>query len=254
MTNFKILTNKYDVFYILIINILPLLFYKILNWSVSEYFLYFLTESIIRGIVLFIKSIFYQGKKEIFVGIFGLILYLFVCILFTSFFTEIGFTTNEFNQLLYVFYIQHWYISLLPIILLQILDSFHSYFKKYEVETVKNHRGILLGRFIVFALLLFPLIMLLNFTKSPFFILILPIIIRTLYELDGKIKLKEKLSPSAPAKFIINFFIFLLILMFTLALIDKNIRTIDVIAGFAMFGFMLIIRKQIYSFKADVKK
>ena len=254
MKNFKILTNKYDIFYILTINLLPLLFYKILNWSISEYFLYFLTESILIGLILCIKSIFYQGKKEVFIGVFGLILYLFVCTLLTSFFTEIGFTTTEFNQLLYIFYIQHWYISLLPIIFLQTTDSLHSYFKKYEIESRKNHSGILIGRFIVFMILLLPLIILLDFTKNSLFILILPIIIRTLYELDGKIKLKKKLSPISPAKFIINFFVFLLLLIFTLALIDKNIHLIDIITGLAMLGFMLFIRKQIYSFKPDTKK
>lgn len=76
MKNFKILTSKYDVWYIIIINLLPLLFYKILNWNIAEYFLYFLTESIIIGLVLFIKGVFYMKTKELFVNTFGLFLYL----------------------------------------------------------------------------------------------------------------------------------------------------------------------------------
>lgn len=247
MKKFKILTSKYDVFYILIINLLPLLFYKVLDWNIAEYFLYFLTESVIIGLVLFIKGVFYMKTKELLVNTFGLFLYLFTCFMLTAFFSEIGYVKDTFNQLLYNFYVINWQFSLLPIILLQISDSIHSYQNNHKTESTKQYGGILIGRFIVYAVIVFPVIMLLNFTKSYFFILIFPIIVRTLYELDGKIKLKEKLSSMSHAKFMINFLMFIFILMFALAFINKNIRPVDIAAGIVMFVFILLFRKGIYS-------
>lgn len=70
MKNFNILTNKYSVIYVIIINLLPFLFYKIFNWNISEYFLYFLTESAIISIFLFIKSIFYNNRGKVFLQIY----------------------------------------------------------------------------------------------------------------------------------------------------------------------------------------
>lgn len=247
MKNFKILTSKYTVLYIITINLLPLLFYKILNWNVAEYFLYFLTESVIIGLFLFIKGVFYMKIKELFVNTFGLILYIFACFILTSFFSEVGYVKDTFNQLLYNFYVVNWQFSLLPIIILQISNSLYSYRYDYEVESKRQYGGILVGRFIVYTVIVFPIIMLLNFTKSYIFLLIFPIIVRTLYELDGKIKLKEKLSSISIAKFVINFLLFIFILMFVLAFINKNISPVDIIAGTVMFAFILIFRKSIYS-------
>ena len=247
MKNFKILTSKYDVWYIIIVNLLPLLFYKTLNWNVAEYFLYFLTESVIIGLVLSIKGIVYGKIKDLFANIFSLLLFLSSCLFLTSFFSEVGYVTDTFNRLLYNFYIVNWQFSLLPIIFLQISNSIYSYIGNYEIESTRNYIGILIGKFIVYTVIVFPIIMLLNFTKSYIFLLIFPIIIRTLYELDGKIKLKEKLSPISPAKFVINFLMFIFILMFVLAFINKSIRSVDIIAGVVMFAFILMFRKGIYS-------
>ncbi len=228
-------------------SILPLLFYKILNWNVAEYFLYFLTESVVMGLVLFVKSIFYSKAKELFVSVLGLFLYLSTCIILMSFFPEVGYGKNALNQLLHNFYILNWQFSLLPILLLQISNSIYSYGENFKLESSRQYASILFGRFIVYLVVVFPVIMLLNFTKSYIFLLIIPIIVRTLYELDEKIKLKANVLLVSPAKFIINFLMFVFLLIFVLAFINKNVRLADVVAGLWMLVFILMFRKSIYS-------
>ena len=216
--------------------------------------MYFWIESVVIGLFYIIKSITYRTKGYLFSYIFTFFFYLLIHLMLLFLIVQFGinggqgFDYTYLIQLLRDSYILEWKSITLPVLLIYSYDFIYNFLPRKERLKEEGFDPIshLNGRSIVFIFVSFIFPVLVSILNSAWVVVLITVLIRILYEIDAKIKKVETqpkvISINVVAGFIVNLFLLMFTLMFTVALLN-NPRPIDLIASAGMFGFILFFKR-----------